>query len=150
MFISKLWMDWLPNIHLLGVFTIAITVVYRQKALYAIYTYVLLNGVFAGFSAWWIPHLYLWTLLCLATMLLPKQIPPRVARIFYMSLCGLHGLLYGVLYAPCQAFFFGLNFEQTIAWVVAGLPFDLLHGISNFIAGLLISPIISLLKKLKP
>ena len=34
MYASKIIMEFAPNIHLLGVFTIAITIVYRKKALY--------------------------------------------------------------------------------------------------------------------
>ena len=41
MYASKVIMEIAPNVHLLGVFTIAFTVVYRRKALYPIYTYVL-------------------------------------------------------------------------------------------------------------
>ena len=63
MYAVKVIMEVLPNVHLLGVFVIALTVVYRKKALYPIYTYVFINGLAAGFAAWWIPYLYLWTLL---------------------------------------------------------------------------------------
>ena len=147
MYASKLIMEAFPNIHLLGVFVIAITVVYRQKALYPIYIYVFLNGVFAGFNMWWIPYLYIWTILWGVTMLLPKNMPAKVKPIIYMVICALHGFLYGILYAPAQAIMFGLNFEGTIAWIAAGLPFDLIHGISNFFCGLLIVPIIAVLKK---
>ena len=147
MYASKLIMEAFPNIHLLGVFVIAITVVYRQKALYPIYIYVFLNGVFAGFNMWWIPYLYIWTILWGVTMLLPKNMPAKVKPIIYMVICALHGFLYGILYAPAQAIMFGLNFEGTVAWIAAGLPFDLIHGISNFFCGLLIVPIIAVLKK---
>jgi energy-coupling factor transport system substrate-specific component len=42
---------------------------------------------------------------------------------------------------------FGLDFKGMIAWIVAGLPYDAIHGVSNFISGLiLIVPIISILK----
>lgn len=73
MYASKVFMELLPNVHLLGVFTISFTLVYRKKALYPIYTYVLLNGLFAGFATWWIPYLYLWTILWGVTMLLPQK-----------------------------------------------------------------------------
>ena len=59
MYSSKILMEIAPNVHLLGVFTMAFTIVYRQKALYPIYTYVILNGIMAGFAMWWIPYLYL-------------------------------------------------------------------------------------------
>lgn len=147
MFASKMLMEFLPNIHLLGVFTIATTVVYRQKALYPIYIYVLLNGLIAGFNVWWVPYLYIWTILWGATMLLPKNLPQKAKPFIYMGLCGLHGFLYGILYAPAQALFFGLSFDATITWIVAGLPFDAIHGISNIVCGVLICPIIAVLKK---
>lgn len=146
MYLSKILMEVAPNIHLLGVFTIAFTVVYRKKALYPIYIYVMLNGIFSGFSAWWVPYLYVWTVLWGAVMLLPQDMPKKVRPVVYMSVCAVHGFLFGTLYAPVQAVLFGLNFPGMIAWIVAGLPFDLIHGVSNFFCGCLIVPVISALK----
>ena len=147
MYASKMIMEIFPNVHLLGVFTIAITVVYRKKALYPIYIYVFINGLFSGFATWWIPYLYLWTVLWGAAMLLPKNMPKKAAPIVYMCLCAMHGFLFGTLYAPAQAILFGLNFEAMIAWIVAGLPWDFVHGVSNFFCGILICPIISVLRR---
>jgi len=147
MYVSKVLMESLPNIHLLGVFTIAITLVYRKKALYAIYTYVFLNGLFGGFSVWWIPYLYIWTVLWGAVMLLPKNIPTRIKPVVYMTVCSLHGFLFGVLYAPAQMILFGLDFRQMLSWIAAGFPYDCIHGISNFFCGLLILPIVKALEK---
>ena len=145
MYASKIIMEMLPNVHLLGVFVIAFTVVYRKKALYPIYTYVLLNGVLCGFAAWWIPYLYIWTVLWGAAMLLPKRMPRKIRPIVYMTVCAMHGFLFGTLYAPAQAILYGLSFKGMIAWIIAGLPFDCIHGISNFICGILIMPIIIVL-----
>lgn len=75
MYASKMIMEVAPNVHLLGVFTVAFTVVYRKKALYPIYTYVLLNGIFCGFATWWLPYLYIWTVLWGVVMLIPNSIP---------------------------------------------------------------------------
>lgn len=146
MYTSKVIMEILPNVHLLGVFVVAITVAYRKKALYPIYIYVFLNGLFSGFSLWWIPYLYIWALLWGAVMLLPKNIPTKARPVIYMSVCALHGFLFGTLYAPAQAIMFGLDFKATIAWIAAGLPWDFVHGVSNFFCGILICPIISVLK----
>lgn len=145
MYISKMLMEIAPNIHLLGVFTIAFTAVYRKKALYPIYIYVILNGIFSGFSSWWIPYLYIWTILWGAVMLLPQNMPKKLKPIVYMSVCAAHGFLFGILYAPVQAVLFGLNFQGMAAWIAAGLPFDLIHGVSNFFCGILIVPVISAL-----
>ncbi len=148
MFISKIVMEFLPNVHLLGTLTMVATLVFRKKALFPIYLYVLLNGVFAGFSVWWVPYLYIWTLLWGMTLLLPKKMPRGVAAVVYPVVCALHGFLFGILYAPAQALFFGLNFEQTLAWIATGAPFDILHGVSNFAVGLLVLPLSDLVKKL--
>lgn len=144
MYASKIIMEVAPNVHLLGVFTIAFTVVYRKKALYPIYTYVLLNGIFCGFATWWIPYLYLWTVLWGAAMLLPKRIPAKMRPLVYMLLCAAHGFLFGTLYAPAQALLYGLSFRGMIAWIVAGLPWDFVHGVSNFFCGILIVPIVKI------
>ncbi|MBR4888866.1 MAG: hypothetical protein IKU17_06955 [Clostridia bacterium] len=148
MFCSKLIMEMLPNIHLLGMFTMLFTIVFRKKALLPIYIYVALTGVYAGFSMWWIPHLYLWTILWGITMVLPQKMPKAAACIVYPVVCALHGFAYGTLYAPVQALFFGFNFQQMLAWIAAGLAFDVLHGVGNFFAGMLILPLAELLKKL--
>ena len=100
MYASKVIMEFAPNIHLLGVFIIAFTVVYRAKALYPIYIFVLLSGMFAGFGTWWIPYLYIWTVLWGITMLLPKKMPKVLRPVVYAVVNALHGFGFGVLYAP--------------------------------------------------
>ncbi len=146
MYASELLMELAPNIHLLGVFIIAFTVVYRKKALYPIYIYVILNGIFCGFAAWWIPYLYIWTVLWGIVMLLPEKMPKKLRPLVYMAVCAAHGFLFGTLYAPVQAILFGLSFQGMLSWIIAGLPFDCIHGISNFFCGILIMPVISILR----
>lgn len=148
MFCSKIIMEFLPNVHLLGMFTMAYTVVFRKKALIPIYVYIMLNGVYAGFATWWLPYLYIWTVLWAVTMLLPKNMPKKVACFVYPAVCCLHGLAFGTLYAPAQAFLYGMNFEQMLAWIVVGLPWDIVHGVGNLFAGMLVLPLSTLLKSL--
>lgn len=147
MFISKLLMEAFPNIHFLGMLTMVYTIVYRKKALIPIYVYVFLNGLYAGFSPWWIPYLYLWAILWGATMLLPKNMNTKVAVPVYAIVCSLHGLFFGTLYAPAQALMYGLDFKAMIAWIIAGLPYDAIHAAGNFAAGLLILPLAEALRK---
>ena len=148
MFASKILMESLPNIHLVGMLTVTYTVVYRNRALVPLYIYVMLDGLFGGFSFWWLPYTYIWTLLWGTTMLLPKRMPYKVKVVVYSLICALHGFAFGALYAPVQALIFKLNFEQTVAWIIAGLPYDLIHGLSNLGLGLLIVPLSELLTKL--
>lgn len=149
MFISKQLMEFLPNIHMVGMLTMVYTLVYRKKALIPIYVFVLLEGVIAGFSMWWIPYVYIWTVLWAVTMLLPKSMPDKVAVPVYMVTCALHGLCYGTLYAPFQAIYMGLNLKSTIAWIIAGLPWDAIHAAGNLVLGTMIVPFVRLLRKLE-
>lgn len=149
MYASKMIMEVAPNIHLLGTFVVAFTVVYRKKALYPIYLFVFLIGLMNGFSTWWLPYLYLWTVLWGATMLLPQNVPEQWKPLMYMAVCAAHGYLYGTLYAPAQALLFGLDFEGMIAWIIAGLPFDLVHGTSNLLCGVIIYPLAKMLERME-
>ena len=147
-FLSKFLMQALPNIHLVGVLIMSFTLVFRKKALIPLYIYVFLDWMFGGFSIWSVPNFYIWTVLWAVTMLLPVNMSKRKKYIVYPLICGLHGLLFGTMYAPFQAIMFGLNFKGTIAWIIAGLPFDAIHGAGNLVLGFLIVPLSELLIKL--
>ena len=147
MFCSKLLTEALTNIHLLAMLTIAYTVVFRAKALYPIFVFIFLTGLFYGFGVWWIPYLYLWPLLWGAAMLLPKKMPVWAAIPAYMITAGLHGLLYGTLYAPFQALVYGLDFRAMLAWIAAGFPWDVTQAIGNVAVGTLTLPVIYAIKK---
>ena len=149
MFCSKQLMEFLPNVHLIGMMTVLLTVVYRKYALIPIYLFALIQGLYAGFSLWWLPYLYIWTVLWAFAMLIPKNISDKKAKIVYPLVCAMHGLLYGVLYAPAQALLFGLDFKQMLAWIAAGFSFDIIHCVSNFAVGLLIFPLANVLKKIR-
>ena len=51
------------------------------------------------------------------------------------------------VYAPIQIVLFGFNLKAVVAWIIAGLPWDCIHGISNFFCGMLIVPIVSVLSR---
>ena len=146
MYASKLAMEFLPNVHLVGVFVIALTIVYRKKALYPIYIFVMLTGLFSAFSTWWIPYLYVWLILWGVVMLLPKNIKPLYKPLVYMTVCGLHGLLYGTLYAPVHMLLFGMSFKGMLAWIAGGFVWDIIHAVGNFFCAMLVCPIISAIK----
>ena len=142
MFLTKFLMQNIPNIHLLGLFIAVAAVLYRTKALIPLYIYVTLDGIVHGFALWWVPYLYIWLPLWGMILLAEKlKIPTKIKPAVYMCICGIHGLSFGLLYAPFQALVYGLSLNQTIAWVIAGLPFDITHAISNFIAASLTLPI---------
>ena len=168
MFTTKIAMQVIPNVHLVGMLLATLTLVYGKKALFPLYAFVLLDGMYVGFSTFWMPNLYIWLPLWGTFMVLrhflwtksDKQLikdgkfhrflkSPQFKTVVFMFFCGLHGLSFGILYAPFQAFIFGLSFQGMIAWIVAGIPFDIIHGLGNFASGILIFPLAKLLRVLE-
>ena len=148
LFASKIVMEFLPNIHIVGALIISITAVYRIKAIYPLTVFILLTGLINGFPFWWIPYLYIWFPLLLLTLLIPENTSPKISVPLYIIINAIHGFTYGILYAPTQAILFGLDFKGTLAWIAAGFYFDMLHGIGNLVLGsLLIYPMTKIIKQ---
>lgn len=149
MFISDILMEFLPNVHIVGVLTVVYTIVYRWKALIPIYVYVFLNGLFSGFGIWWLGYLYIWTLLWGAVMLVPRRLPLKLRTALYVAICTLHGLSFGVLYVPVQMIY-NSDPNYILAWLSVGfVTADIYQGMGNCIFGVLVmTPLSNLLLKL--
>lgn len=146
MYASRIALSMLPNIHLLAFFIMSFTAVYRKRALYIVYVYVLIEGIMSGFALWWIPYLYLWTILWAVGMLFLR----KESKWYIFSIIGLlHGITFGIMYAPFQMMMFNFSFQQIIAWILAGLPWDVTHGISNAIIAILCPSFIKLITRLE-
>ncbi len=148
-FCSKLLMEFAPNIHFLGMFTMLFAIAYRKKGLIPMFLFIFLIGLYYGFGVWWVPYLYLFPLLFLVTLLLPKTMPRKVAVPVYMAVCGLFGLAYGTLYAPFEALVRGFNLQATLTWIAFGFPYDIVHAVGNVAAAALLVPLAELLCKLE-
>lgn len=150
MYASKVAMAALPNIHLIGMFIMVFTLVYRFKALIPIYLYIFLEGLFGGFGMWWYSYLYAWAVLWGITMLLPKNMPKKVAAFVYPAVCSLHGLIFGALCAILQAPLVGLpGIKGIITYTITGFPYDVIHAAGNLAFGTLVLPLSQILKKIK-
>jgi len=120
LFVADIAFEALPNIHLVGVLIVAITAVYRVKALFPIYVYVFLNGLYGGFSTWWIPYIYVWAVLWGFTMLLPREMPKVVRPIAYSLVCGFT--------AFCSELFMPLFRQFSLALILTAQFPGLLRG----------------------
>jgi len=155
LFGCKFFLEGIPNVHPLALFIVALTLVYRSKALYPIYVFVLLDGVREGFAAWWIPYLYVFLPLWAAGMLMPRGqslksgLPRKLAMPILMLACGLQGLAFGTMMAPVMAWSMHLGFKGMLAWIVAGLSFDAMHAVNNIAFGALILPLADLIRRLE-
>ncbi len=138
--VSKLALASLPNIELISFWVILFTLCMGWRTLYAIYVFVLLEGILFGVHFWWIAYLYVWAILVLVTQLFRNQ----TSSLFWAMLSGIFGLAFGALCAIPYAVTGTLNgglWNGIIAgfsWWVAGIPYDLLHCVGNFVLMLIL------------
>jgi energy-coupling factor transport system substrate-specific component len=125
-------LSFLPNIELVSILIIIYTLVFGRKALYIIYVFVAVEGIIYGIGLWWINYLYVWTVLFLIAMLLRKHHSPYIWAI----ISGFYGLTFGALCAIPNLFLSGIG--SAISYWLAGIPFDILHAIGNFVVALLL------------
>lgn len=134
----------LPNIELVTLFFILYTLVYPGQVLKILCVFLLLEGFLYGFGLWWFSWLYVWPLLCFTVHLMRRFTSPFL---WAVTSC-LFGLIFGLLCSASYLIIGGPG--AAFAWWIAGIPFDILHGISNFIITLvLFKPLHSLLARLK-
>ena len=125
MFATQVAMASLPNIHLVGVLLILTALLFGWRALYALYVFVLLEGLIYGFGLWFINYLYVWTVLAAVAIVFRKN----RSRLFWAAVAGIFGLSFGAL-CSIPYFFIG-GWAMGFSYWVAGIPFDLLHCVSN-------------------
>lgn len=143
-YVSQIALSFLPNIEVVSVLFLVYTRIFGRKALFPIYVFVLLEGIFYGFGSWWIMYLYVWAVLFGITMLFRKN----DSFLFWAILCGAFGLCFGALCAVTQGIMFGIG--SGIAYFINGIPFDIAHCIGNFFTTLaLYKPLSFLLGKVK-
>ena len=143
MYVSKIIMEMLPNIHLIGILTVVYTIVYRKKALYPIYLYVLLEILLYGIGTWNMNYLYVWGILALVAWLLREMESP----LGWALVSGVFGLAFGALCAPVDFLMGDLGY--VISKWISGIPFDVAHCLGNFAMALvLFAPLRKLLGKL--
>ena len=143
LFVAQVSLSFVPNIELVTLLIIVYTLILGHKTIFAIYVFALLEGLFYGFGTWWIMYLYVWTVLYLVVRAFKKQ----EGVLGWSLLGGFFGLFFGTLCSIPYFFIGGIG--AGIAWWVAGLPYDILHGVGNFIVILcLFKPIYGIVEKL--
>jgi len=128
----KMVMQGLPNIEVTSFFVILFTLVLGSKMLLVVPAFTLIEGCVYGFGIWWVMYLYAWPMLALITWFVRK----KDSVILYSVISGLFGLFFGALCSIPYLFIGGPS--MMFSWWIAGIPFDLIHGASNFVIMLLL------------
>lgn len=141
-YVGQIALSFLPNIEVVSVLFLVYTKIFGKKALFPIYVFVLLEGIFWGFGSWWIMYLYVWAVLWGITMLLRRN----DSSVFWAVINGAFGLVFGALCSITQVVMFGIG--SGFAYFISGIPFDIVHCIGNFLTALfLYKPLTILLSK---
>ena len=123
----------IPNVNLNALLIILATVYFGWRALYTVGVYILLEGLFFGFNLWWFSYLYIWPLLVVLVMIFRRNRSP----LLWAVLAGAYGLLFGpLMYIGYFAIVGG--WRGYIAMWIAGIPYDLIHAVSNFLTVLVL------------
>ena len=130
--ICKVLMVHLPNIELTTFFIIMFTLGFGKKMMYVIPTFILIEGVIFGFGMWWIMYLYLWPMLSYVTWILRKMDSP----ISWAIVASGFGLLFGFFGAIPYIITSGP--QVAFSWWIAGIPWDMVHAVGNFIVMLVL------------
>lgn len=131
----KFVMASLPNIELTSFWLILFTLMIGWKIVFVVPAVILLEGMIYGFGLWWVMYLYAWPILVLITWIFRKQ----DSVWFFSILSAAFGLCFGLLCA-IPYFFIGFvdggvqsGLIMAFNWWIAGIPFDIMHCIANFI-----------------
>lgn len=126
--IVKFALGFIAGVELVTLLLIIYTLYFKEKMLYMLTSFLLVEGVLNGFSIWWVMYIYIWTILILITYLFRNN--DNV--LFWSIVSGLFGLSFGLLCCPIYIVIMGL--DTAIAWWISGITTDIIHCICNFIS----------------
>lgn len=148
----KFVMASLPNIELTSFWMILFTLFIGWKIIFVVPVFILLEGMIYGFGIWWVMYLYAWPTLVLITWLFRKQDSVWI----FSLISAAFGLSFGLL---CSIPYFFIGFVNggilsgiimAFNWWIAGIPFDLIHCVFNFVLMfLLYRPMRNLMDRMK-
>lgn len=139
----KVALESIPNVELVSFLTIMYAISFGIDAIFAVTVFNMLELVQWGPGTWWISYLYVWPLLAVITIVFKKKLGSE--PLYWAILSGVFGLFFGSLFA---VLYIPIDVKYAATYFISGLPYDVLHCISNFIIMLILfKPINKLLNR---
>ena len=133
----------IPNVHPVTLLLLLATAVYGVKALYPAFGFAILEIALYGAGLWNLMYLYVWPIVVFAAL----PIRQSRSRALWAALAGLHGLCFGALCAIPYLFIGGC--QMALSWWISGIPYDVIHCVSNAVlAFVLLPPLRRLMERL--
>lgn len=145
LYVSKVALEFLPNVELVSLLTIIYTLVFGWEAILIVTVFNMFELIQWGVGTWWVSYLYIWPLLCLITLLLKKLI--REEFLIWSMVAGGFGLIFGSLFAIV---YIPIDPSYALAYWISGLPWDVVHCVANFVLMMILGkPLYKLLRRVK-
>lgn len=144
--VGKLVLSFVPNVEIITFLLITYTLIFGiRKSLLITMIFVTTEIMIYGFGTWLLGYYIIWPSLVIATHLLSKLFKNEYQ---WATLSGIYGLFFGLFFSAFESIFYGIGYG--IAYWIRGIPFDIIHGTSNFIVMLVLyKPITKQIKKIK-
>ena len=140
---SKLALDMLPNIEVVTLLFIVYTIFFGRKTFPVAIGFTVIECFLKGFNVWSIMYLYIWPLLIILVSVANRH---KVGYVFYCILSGFFGLFFG-LFCSIPYLFIG-GWTMAVTWWISGIPYDVIHCVSNFVLCLLLfKPLYAVMRK---
>lgn len=138
--VSKVALGFMPNIELTSFWIILFTLFFRWRILFAVPVFIFIEGAFYGFGLWWVMYLYAWPLLAGLAWLFRKQKSVWFWSIFSSAFGLSFGFLCAIPYVVIGMTDSGWlgGLQAGFVWWVAGIPWDIAHGVGNFVLMLML------------
>ena len=141
---GKAALSFLPNVEIVTLLIIVYTLYFGKKVFFSIFIFIILDCAVWGFNLWTVMYIYVWPLLAIMVLLFAKH----RETIFWSIISAVFGLAFGGMCSLVYVFTGGL--KTALAWWIAGIPFDIIHCISNFIlTAVLFRPLTSVMDMVK-
>ncbi len=138
LYVGQVALSVVPNIEVVSLFILIMTLVFKKDTLYAIFIFVMLEGLHYGFGLWWWSYLYVWPTLYFIVRGC-SHILDHNDRLGWSVILGIYGLIFGALFAIV---YIPVSFEYAMSYFIAGIFFDIVHAIGNCVlCYLLFSPL---------
>lgn len=140
---SKLALDMLPNVEVVTLLFIVYTIFFGRKTFLVAVGFTVIECFLKGFNVWSIMYLYIWPLLIILVSVADRH---KVGYVFYCILSGFFGLFFG-LFCSIPYLFIG-GWTMAVTWWISGIPYDVIHCVSNFVLCLLLfKPLHAVMRK---
>ncbi|GAB6106831.1 hypothetical protein [Fusibacter bizertensis] len=126
---GKFVLSAVPNIEIITFLFIVYTVIFGLKrAFFTSIIFTTTEILIYGFGTWLLGYYILWPMLILITHLLKRTINSEYG---FAIVAAIFGFAFGLFFALFESLFYGI--EYAIPYWLSGIPFDIVHGVSNFI-----------------